>query len=130
MKNTFKLSNYQRYFRLLAMFYKKRLSKYSYKGVRSSKPLEYHHVRPLSIYGGENNLVVVVPGEIHTKLHWLLWQHYAENGMSVEATKMEYAYKTLCKRYRMSTIDETFIPYDQIAQQYKYLIHKYPLYNT
>lgn len=125
----FELNNYQKYFKIVAWFYKKRLSKYTAKGVRTREALEYHHVRPLSIYGGEDNLVVAVPGGIHTKLHWLLWQHYAEKGMSAEAAKMEYAYRTLRERHKMATLDETFIPYVQIERQYKYLVHRFPLYD-
>lgn len=127
MNKRFELSNYQKYFKLVAWFYKKRLSKYTPKGIKTRKALEYHHIRPVSIYGTENNLVVTVPGNIHTKLHWLLWQHYAENGMTAEAAKMEYAYRTLYEKYKISTIDETFIPYAEVEQQYKYLIHKFPL---
>jgi hypothetical protein len=126
----FELSNYQKYFKLVALFYKKRLSKYTAKGVRTREALEYHHVRPLSIYGGEDNLVVAVPGRVHTKLHWLLWQHYAEKGMTLEAAKMEYAYRTLCERHKMAALDETFIPYVQIERQYKYLVHRFPLYDN
>ena len=129
MKKRFELSNYQTYFKIVAWFYKKHLSKYTDKGVKIRESLEYHHIRPLSIYGSKDNLVVAVPGEIHTKLHWLLWQHYAENGMLAEATKMEYAYKTLCERYKMAKLDESFIPYAQIEKQYKYLVHRFPLYN-
>ena len=130
MNKTFELSNYQKYFKIVAWFYKNHLSTYTDKGVRTREALEYHHIRPLSIYGSEDNLVVTVPGGVHTKLHWLLWQHYAEKGMCLEAAKMEYAYKTLCERYKMSsTIDWTFIPYAQIEKQYKYLVHRFPLYN-
>ena len=52
----FKLTWYQRYYKLLAAFKLKKLTKYDKLGNYIGNRLEYHHVRPVSIYETSNNL--------------------------------------------------------------------------
>lgn len=47
----FQLTWYQRYYRLLAATKLQKLSKYDARGNYIGKGLEYHHVKPVSIYG-------------------------------------------------------------------------------
>lgn len=127
-KKSFSLTWYQRYYRLLAIFKMHSLRKYDQRGNWHGKDMEYHHIRPLSIYGKENNLIVVVPKQVHARLHWLLWNHYRDKGMVEEAAKMKYAWETLDKKYGTSTIDEQFgIDYESIKECYKYLMSHYSI---
>lgn len=59
---------YQKYYRLLADWKVKKLRKYDKRGRYQGHGLEYHHVKPVSIYGVANNLIVVVPGNVHASL--------------------------------------------------------------
>ena len=108
---------YQKYYRLLAVL---KDNKYS-KLTRTN--LQYHHVRPVSLFGQENNLVVCVPVNFHTRLHYLLWKHYEENGYEDAARKMKYAYEQLNSKFGCVLIDERYIKPNW--KTYKYLLSRY-----
>lgn len=80
----------------------------------------------MSIYGTSENLVIAVPGKIHARLHWLLWNYYRDKGMNEEAAKMKYAWETLDKKYGTSKIDEQYsIDYFKIKDCYRNLWRNY-----
>lgn len=126
MKN-FELTWYQRYYRPLAAYKLLKLSKCNKYGERTPKAskLEYHHVKPLSIYGANDNLAVVVPQDVHSRLHWLLWNYYRDKGLNEEAAKMKYAWQGLDSRYGTSSKDEKWLDYCKIKDCYKYLMSHY-----
>lgn len=124
----FEFTWYQKYYRLLAKYNVEKLRKYDSKGRWKGKGLEYHHVKPVSIYGNDNNCIVVVPGDVHARLHWLLWKHYEEKGMDREASKMKYAYETLNSKHGMLSFYEiTCSEWHNIEKNYKYLVKNYSI---
>ena len=119
---------YQKYYRLLADWKVKKLCKYDKRGRYQGHGLEYHHVKPVSIYGVANNLIVVVPGNVHARLHWLLWKHYEEKSMDREASKMKYAYETLNEKYGTTDFYEVYWnEWPTIEKDYKHLVKHYSI---
>ena len=103
----FNLTNYQRYYRLLAYIKSKKYSKI----FNNAKDLHYHHVKPKSLFGEENNLIVCCPIAVHIRLHYLLWKHYEDIKENEAASKMKYAFKQLITKHPRyyNYIDETFL---------------------
>jgi hypothetical protein len=104
----FNLTNYQRYYRLLAYIKSKKYSKIFH----NAKDLHYHHVKPKSLFGEENNLIVCCPITVHIRLHYLLWKHYEDIKENEAANKMKYAYTQLITKFpfkKHTYIDERFL---------------------
>ena len=123
----FKLNAFQKYYAILDYYSRKKLSK-----LDGYCRFEYHHVKPKSIFGEKDNLIVVVPLSTHCYLHKLLVECYAS--CTNEAIKMNYAFDVI--KNRSKTTDEILSFVDEFAKNcwftrnkknYSYLFSRYSI---
>ena len=126
-KEMFKLNAFQKYYAILDYYSRKKLSK-----LDGDCRFEYHHIKPKSIFGENDNLIVVVPLSTHCYLHKLLVEYYAS--CTNEAIKMNYAFDVL--KNRSKTTDEMLSIVDEFAKScwftrnkknYSYLFSRYSI---
>lgn len=124
----FNLSAYQRYYILAAYIKKMNYSKLRYDG------MHYHHIKPKSIFGEDNNLIICCPVELHARLHYHIWKYYEEIGDTESMHKMKYAYNNFTEKFdvkyiphKNAIIDEAFIWKKIDPATYKYLMHSYSI---
>lgn len=122
----FELSPYQRYYLLLTYLKNKSYSKFTHVG------MHYHHIKPKSIFGENNNLIICCPPDFHARLHFHIWKFYEQIGDFESTQKMKYAYNQLIKKFKIqfipekyTLIDERYLWKKNDIKTYKYLMYTY-----